>query len=84
MKRGKLLRRMEELELAMFHRLITILLNKQNGLLLVDDELIASRAEDVESKSLSNRKSGKERPVADCVACSFTSVMHGLIFACER
>ena len=35
----------------------------------MDDRLIASRTDGVESKFLSNRKTGKEGPVADYVAC---------------
>ena len=46
--------------------------------MVVDDELISSRASDVETKTISNRKTGKEGPVADCIACSFTSVLYGL------
>ena len=70
---------MEDLEKEMFERSVSTLLNKENSLLVVDDELTASRAEDVENKYLSNRKTGKERPVADYVACSFTSVVYGTI-----
>ena len=39
-----------------FEQLVSTLLNKENGVLVVNDELIASRVEDVESKSMSNRK----------------------------
>lgn len=62
----------------MFDWLISNLLHKQNGVLVVDDKLIVSRAGYVESKSLSNRKTGKEGYVADCVAYFFTIVMYGL------
>ena len=45
--------------------------------LVVDDELIGSRAQDVELKSLSYRKADKEGPVADCVADSILGIMFG-------
>jgi len=54
----------------------SLLFNTQQGLLTYDDELNASRADDVESKVLSDRKAGKEESVADCVANAQTSVMH--------
>ena len=44
----------------------------------LDDELVGSRAQDVEFKTLSQRKAGKEGPVSDCIACSFTHVMYGM------
>ena len=62
----------------MFKRSVETLLNLRNGLLVIDDEFISSRARDVETKVLSNRKTGKKGPVSDCVACSFTSIMYGL------
>ena len=51
---------------------------KKNGVLTYDDEMIGSRANDVEGKSLSNRKAAKEGPVADCVSCALTSVLFGM------
>ena len=41
--------------------------------------MIASREDNVESKVLSNRKTGKEEHVANCVTCSFTCVLYGFI-----
>ena len=53
-------------------------MNRTNGSLIIDDELISSRAKDVESKTVSNRKAGKEGPVSNCLACSLTSVLYGM------
>jgi len=60
---------MEDLERDIFERSVSTLLNEENGVLVLDNELIASKVEDVENKSLSNRKTGKESSVADCVSC---------------
>ena len=78
MKRGNMLRKLEPLEKEMFSRSVKTLLNRDNGSLVIDDELISSRAGDVEQKTVSERKSGKEGPVSNCIACSFTSVLFGL------
>ena len=32
---------------------------------------------DVETKTLSDRKAGKEGPVTDCVSCSLTNILYG-------
>ena len=78
MKRGVMLRKLAPLEKEIFVKSIDTLMNQANAHLVIDDELIGSRAKDVESKSVSNRKAGKEGPTADCIACSFTSVMYGV------
>ena len=44
--------------------------NKKNGLLVLDDELVPSHATDVELKTVSNCKSGKEGPVSSCISDS--------------
>ena len=62
----------------MFTRSIGILLNRSKGSLVIDDELISSRAGDVEQKTVSERKLEKEGPISDCIAWSFTSVLFGL------
>ena len=46
--------------------------------MVIDDELVASRANDVVYKTLQYRKKGKEGQTADCVSCSFTSLMYGM------
>jgi hypothetical protein len=78
MQRSNLLRNMNGLERSVFERSATHLLNKHNGILVINDELILSRASDVEAKTISNRKAGKEGPVADCVSCSVTNMSYGI------
>ena len=46
--------------------------------MVVDDELLSSRAQDVETKAFLDRKAGKEGPISDCIACSLTSIMYGI------
>ena len=78
MRRGVLLRNLAPLERELFTKSVETLLCRSNGNLVIDDELIGSRAKDVECKALSHRKAGKEGPAADAVACSFTSVLFGM------
>lgn len=51
---------------------------KKNGIIVADDKLIASKANDVEKKVLSNRKSRGEGPVSDCIADSCVNTMLGI------
>ncbi|KAG7369946.1 hypothetical protein IV203_027692 [Nitzschia inconspicua] len=60
-QQGAMLRRMKEIEVALFERSVHALLDKENGFIVLDDELIASRAADVEQKAVSNRKRGNLR-----------------------
>ena len=46
------------------------MLNKKNGLLVLDDELVSSHATDVKLKTVSDHKSGKEGPGSDCISNS--------------
>ena len=73
-----LLANIHELESLVFQKSVRDLINKENGFLVVDDELISSRAKDVEVKTISNRKTGKEGPVSDCVSCSLLDIMYGM------
>ena len=61
----------------MFEPSIDILLNKTSGELVLDDELIGSRAGDVESQNHSDCKAGKDGPVADAVADSHLGINFG-------
>ncbi|KAG7350219.1 hypothetical protein IV203_009579 [Nitzschia inconspicua] len=63
MEQGSLLKHMNDIEVAIFQRSVETLINYRNGCIVVDDELVASRATDVEQKVVSNRKRGKEGPV---------------------
>ena len=47
-------------------------------MLVVDDKLIVSRAEDDEIKPLLNRKVVNKDHILDCVSCTFTSLIDGL------
>jgi len=78
MQRKRSLRNISELEKEIYAPSASMFINTTNGVLVVDDELVASRAKDVELKSLSNRKAGKEGPVSDCVSDSLTSVLCGM------
>ena len=46
------------------------MLDKKNGLLVLDDELVSSHATDVELKTVSDCKSGKEGPVFNYISNS--------------
>ena len=50
---------------------------QKNGILVINDELIFSRVDNVESNTVLNRKSGKEGPVSDFIMCSFTNNLFG-------
>jgi hypothetical protein len=77
MQRKNLLRRLEGLEKMMFKPSLEILLNRKSGELVLDDELLGYRAKDVETKTLSDRKAGKEGPVFDAIACLHTGMLFG-------
>ena len=77
MQKQNMLRNMNSLEVNMYRRSFEILWSSKNGSLVVDDEFVASRAKDVESKAFSSRKTGKDGPVADCVADSSLCLLLG-------
>jgi hypothetical protein len=77
MQRKTQLRQFEDLEKLMFEPTNELLLNKKSGELVLDDELIGSRAGDgAIHKKLSERKSGREGPVADAIACAHSGILH--------
>ena len=73
MKREKVLRRLEDVEKMILKQPISTLINTKSCVSVIDDKLIVSRENDVETKKVSNHKSRKEGLFNDCVACSFTS-----------
>lgn len=77
-QRKNLLRSLEEIEKAMFNRSASFLFNTKNGVLVVDDELVGSRASDVESKAHSQRKTGVDGPVSDAMADSMICLLLGM------
>ena len=68
----------ENIENMIYMNSVNILLNKKSGSLVVDDELIASKAKDVECKTLSSCKKGKEGSSVDCLSCSLLSIVYGM------
>jgi hypothetical protein len=62
---------MHSLEKKVFERLVDLFLDSGYRGYVLDDELIASKAEDVELKILSTRKSGGEGPTCDCICDSY-------------
>ena len=66
------------IEKLIFQRSIKCLLNKSNGMLVIDDELVSSQSKDVELKNISQRKKGKEGQTADCINCSLTNLQYGM------
>lgn len=77
LRQSKMLRPLNFLEIRMFEGSILTLINTKNGVLALDDEPIAFKAIDVAMKTLSQRKSGKEAPVADWVCCAVTNMHFG-------
>jgi hypothetical protein len=53
-----------------FLKVRNTLMDPENSVLVLDDELFGSRASDVETRTVSDRKAGKEGPVHDIVADS--------------
>ena len=78
MMRGSRLRKFDELEDLLFKPSVEILLNQKSGELVLDDELIGSRANDIEHKHKSERKAGKDGPVADAIADAHTCCLFGM------
>ena len=78
MQRKNLLRNLNELEKAIFKHSAALLFNTKNGTLVIDDELVASRAGDVEAKAYTMRKAGKDGPIADAMADSMICLLLGM------
>ena len=76
LQKKNLLRRLNDLEKNVFKNAMN-LFNTESGTLVVDDELVASRATDVETKVLSEKKAGKEGTMADCLAESTICLLLG-------
>jgi hypothetical protein len=54
-----------------FERSVELFFDVRYGGYVLDDELIASKADDVEHKIISDRKSGGEGPTCDCICDSY-------------
>ena len=70
MEQNNILCQIHPIEQLFFERTILVMLNKMNGLLVLDDKLVSSCATDVKLKTVSNSKSRKEGPVSDCISDS--------------
>ena len=77
-QRKNLLRNLNELEKAIFKNSASLLFNTKNGILVVDDELVSSRASDVEAKAYTVRKAGKDGPISDAMAESMICLLLGM------
>jgi hypothetical protein len=69
---------LKDLKREIFQPSLETLLNKKNGTIVKDGILVPCRAADVEKKTLSCRKTGKEGPVADCMADSVNGKLFGM------
>ena len=66
------------LEKKVFERSIEFFFDSRYGCVVLDDELIASKASDVENKLVTDRKSGGEGPCCDVICDSFFQFMLGM------
>ncbi len=64
--------------MAIFEHSARILFDTEHGSGVTDNELFASRAQDLENKAYSDRKTGKDGPVADCIADSLICILLGM------
>ncbi len=73
-----LLHNLHPLEGKMFERSMHFFFDRENGCYVYDDELLASKATDVELRMLSDRKAGGEGPTIDCLCDAFLQVVLGM------
>jgi hypothetical protein len=73
-----LLHNLHPLEQKMFERSIHYFFDRDYGCYVFDDELLASKAVDVELRTLSDRKAGGEGPTVDCLCDAFLQVVLGM------
>jgi len=83
MRQKNMLRRLNPLEIKMYDKSLALMMNKKSGSLVIDDEMIGSRAKDVENKSLSERKKAKEGIKTDALNCSQVGVLFGMRIQCS-
>ena len=80
MRRLNLLPRLNPMDVMFFEQAMQLLFNTKDGSVVVNNKLVPSRAGDVESKTVSQRKTGKEGPIADCLADSLIGILIGMGF----
>ncbi len=73
-----LLHNLHPLEQKMFERAVHYFFDRDYGCYVFDDELLASKAVDVELRTLSDRKAGGEGPTIDCLCDAFLQVVLGM------
>ncbi len=73
-----LLDHMHNLEKKMFERSAEFFFDSRYGGYVLDDELISSKASDIEHKAVSDRTSGGEGPTCDCFCDSYVQLMLGM------
>ena len=81
MQKKNRLRKLDNLEELMFQLTLDIIMNRKSGAVVLDDELIGSRARHVNQarQTHSLRKAGKDGIVADCFAGAHTGrCSHGM------
>ena len=78
MRRKNLLQRMKPLKVTAFKRGIDLLMNREDGSYVIDDDLFSSRFKNVEAKYVLQGKAGTEDPAANCFACSLIVVILGM------
>jgi len=73
-----LLHNLHPLEQKMFERSTDLFFDREYGCYVYDDELLASKATDVELRTLSDRKAGGEGSTIDCICDAFLQVVVGM------
>jgi hypothetical protein len=73
-----LLHNLHLLEQKPFERSINFFVDRENGCYVYDDELTASKANDVELRTLSDRKTGGEGPTIDSLVDTMFQVVLGM------
>ena len=69
---------MHNLEKKMFERSAEFFFDSRYGGYVLDNELISSKASDIEHKAVSDRKSGEEGPTYDCFCDSYVQLILGM------
>ena len=77
-QRQKVLRNLNQLEKDIFRNSISILFDSRNGSMVVDDEMLGTNAKGYDGKAFSDRKAGKNGPIADAMADSMVCMLLGL------
>ena len=82
MEQNNILCQIHPIEQLVFERTILVMLNKKNGLLVLDDELVSSCATDVELKTVGNCKGRKEGPGSNCI--SYSQISNSFCYPVEN